>query len=140
MKSKVNRKKLHIAPRILLCESDELIRKVLVHHLEKYLHAEVYEADNGKVAEKVLSLRHFNLVITNQLLPIKSGLQVLETTRKELNNDVPFIVLGADGEDSSMIKAYRIGADDYLPNPINPTSLILKSQYLIKMVFKRNQN
>jgi DNA-binding response OmpR family regulator len=118
-------------PKILLCESDDLVRKILANQLMGELNAEVYEADNGKTALKILSMKEFSLVITNKLLPIKSGLEIVEYVRNELESKVPIVLIASDDEEHTMIEAYKMGVDDFMNKPINPVELGLRANYLI---------
>ncbi len=63
------------------------------------------------------------------MMPEESGLELLESIRKQKN--VPTIFLSAKGEPSDRISGLEIGADDYLSKPFEPKELLLRLERLL---------
>lgn len=68
----------------LLAEDDELIRDLVAHYLQR-LGYDVQEAPNGKVAIDILSRleqRRFDIVVTDLLMPLVGGEQVVREAQR----------------------------------------------------------
>ena len=64
-----------------------------------------------------------DLVLLDIMMPGLSGLDVLKEI-KELNKDIPVIMLTAYGTPQSAIEALRLGAYDHLGKPFNTETLL----------------
>jgi DNA-binding response OmpR family regulator len=104
--------------RILIIEDDIELRENLKEILE-YKNFEIWTADDGKSALKILENTVVDLIISDILMPNLGGLGVLSEIKllKGFEN-TPFILL--TGKASSEDQRYGIeqGADDYLIKPV----------------------
>ncbi|MFW5912482.1 MAG: response regulator, partial [Candidatus Hadarchaeota archaeon] len=78
-------------------------------------------------AEKGLELlrkEDFDCIVSDYQMPEMDGLDFLETVRKDLDSDIPFIVFTGKGREKVAVNALNLGADRYLQKGGNP-----KSQY-----------
>jgi DNA-binding response OmpR family regulator len=64
------------------------------------------------------------------MLPALSGFEVLRRLRQTSN--VPVIMLTARGEDVDRIVGLEIGADDYVPKPVNPRELVARIRAVLR--------
>ncbi len=71
---------------------------------------------NGEDGLRMALSEDPDLVILDLRLPKMSGLEVLRTLR-ELRCSVPVIVITAYGSEEVVVRALRLGADDYLAKP-----------------------
>jgi adenylate cyclase len=108
---------------ILVVDDNKMNRLLLARGLEQQGHR-VSFAENGRQALEMLHGGCFDLVLLDVLMPEMDGYQVLGqlTADSELKN-VPVIMVSAVGELDSVVKCIEMGADDYLPKPINPVLL-----------------
>jgi class 3 adenylate cyclase len=108
---------------ILVVDDNKMNRLLLARGLEQQGH-HVSFAENGRQALEMLHTQGFDLVLLDVLMPEMDGYQVLSelTADTELKN-VPVIMVSAVGELDSVVKCIEMGADDYLPKPINPVLL-----------------
>jgi two-component system, OmpR family, response regulator CpxR len=117
--------------RILLVDDDvelcELIAEYLVHE-----GLEVTPAHNGRDGLNLALSGDFSLVVLDVMLPRVKGFDVLRLIRKESN--VPVIMLTARGDDVDRILGLEIGADDYLPKPVNPRELTARIHAVLRRV------
>ena len=68
-----------------------------------------------------------DLILLDVILPDINGLELLKTFRKEHNSEsLPVIMVSAFNDVDSISKCIQLGAQDYLPKPINGTILIAK--------------
>jgi DNA-binding response OmpR family regulator len=75
---------------------------------------------------------NFDLVVLDVMLPAVSGFEVLRRLRQTSN--VPVIMLTARGEEVDRIVGLEIGADDYVPKPINPRELVARIRAVLRRV------
>lgn len=76
-------------------------------------------------AREKLDKEQFDLVLSDLRLPDSDGIMLLHWAREQ-NLTMPFIIMTSYGEIQSAVAAMKLGAEDYLQKPINPT--ILKSK------------
>ena len=96
---------------------------MLRHALERQGHA-VLEATNQAEAVKVLQQSQPALVLSDLRLPEGDGFGVLRTA-KELDSDIPVIVMTAYGSIEDAVSAMKQGALDFLAKPVDPDHLLL---------------
>jgi len=77
--------------------------------------------------DAVLALQNgeeYDTIVTDMMLPGKSGLQVLNTA-KSLHNSIPVIVMTAFASIDSAVDAMKGGAFDYITKPFNNDEVLL---------------
>jgi CheY-like chemotaxis protein len=80
--------------KILLAEDDHDLREIISIHLYETFNLEIVTATNGAEAiEKLQSDDSFDLIISDFLMPIKNGKNVLEFNI--LKRNIPFIMMTA---------------------------------------------
>lgn len=113
---------------ILVVEDDqhllEGIRDIL--ELDGY---GVLIAANGVEALAVLrnQSRVPDIIVSDIMMPQMDGVEFFKAVRKEpLWLSVPFMFLTAKGEKGDYYKGLRLGVDDYIVKPYDPTDLLVK--------------
>lgn len=116
--------------KILVIEDDKIINNIIEFLLKKEgYHIEI--ALDGVEGQEKIETYQPDLVITDIMLPYKSGLEITSFCKKR-QPAIPVIVISALGkEDMTIIEAFKIGADDLLAKPFNPIELILRVKRLI---------
>ncbi|MEE9447642.1 MAG: response regulator transcription factor [Arenicellales bacterium] len=110
--------------RILLVEDDTNLALSLEETLAAQAHS-VDKLDNGLSAYQLLKTEHYDAVVLDLSLPKMNGLEVLKLTREQ-HNLVPIIILTAQGDIDSRVKALNTGADDYLVKPFSTDELLAR--------------
>jgi len=103
--------------RVLLIEDDPAI----VAGLELNLSLEGYEvltAADGESGYRLAVDRAPDLILLDIMLPGANGLEVLRRLR-EVDADVPVLILTARGEEADKVLGLTLGADDYISKPFN---------------------
>lgn len=118
------------AEKILVVEDDQLTSRILNFILKKEGYA-VSSSQNGLDAIERMHVIQPDLVITDILLPLKSGLEVTSYCKTHFPH-IPVIVLSSLGEEEGTVtKAFKLGADDFVAKPFNPNELLLRVQRLL---------
>ena len=108
---------------ILIVEDKDSLRTMLRHALERQGHA-VIEARDQAEALKTLQQTQPALVLSDLRLPEGDGFGVLRAS-KEIDPDVPVIVMTAYGSIEDAVTAMKEGALDFLAKPVDPDHLLL---------------
>jgi DNA-binding NtrC family response regulator len=108
---------------VLLVEDKDSLRAMLRHALEAQGHTVVEARDE---AEAVQGLRQARpaVVLTDLRLPNGDGFGVLKAA-KELDPELPVIVMTAYGSIQDAVTAMKEGATDFLAKPVDPDHLLL---------------
>jgi DNA-binding NtrC family response regulator len=109
--------------RILIVEDKDSLRAMLRHALERQGY-EVIEANDQPAAIKLLQEAQPSLVLSDLRLPDGDGLAVLRAS-KDIDADVPVIVMTAYGSIEDAVRAMKDGAMDFLAKPVDPDHLLL---------------
>jgi len=108
---------------ILLVEDKDSLRAMLRHALEAQGHT-VIEARDQPEAERALQASRPAVVLSDLRLPEGDGLGVLRAS-KELDPEMPVIVMTAFGSIQDAVSAMKEGALDFLAKPVDPDHLML---------------
>jgi DNA-binding NtrC family response regulator len=108
---------------ILIVEDKDSLRTMLRHALEGQGHA-VLEARDESEAVQQLGQSRPVVVLTDLKLPVGDGFGVLRAA-KELDPDLPVVVMTAYGSIQDAVTAMKEGALDFLAKPIDPDHLLL---------------
>jgi DNA-binding NtrC family response regulator len=114
-----------VSPRaqILIVEDKDSLRTMLRHALERQGHA-VLEARDQPEAVRLLQQAQPSLVLSDLRLPEGDGFGVLRSA-KEIDSDIPVIVMTAYGSIEDAVAAMKEGAMDFLAKPVDPDHLLL---------------
>ncbi|MEI7848630.1 MAG: HD domain-containing phosphohydrolase [Chloroflexota bacterium] len=104
---------------ILLAEDNKFNRLRLSQQLEKQGHR-VEQVENGQQAMDLIRKKSFDLLLLDIIMPVMDGYQVLEQLNADVNlRNLPVIVISGVDEMESIIRCVQMGADDYLPKPVD---------------------
>ena len=117
--------------RILLVEDDVNLGFLLVDFLESAGY-EVKLYKDGESGLKGFRVSGFDLCILDLMLPLMDGF-TLAGKIKEINGDIPIIILSARSMREDKIKGFRIGVDDYITKPFDEEELL----YRVKAILSR---
>lgn len=118
--------------KILIADDEKDILEILEFKLQKQGY-EIYTASNGKEAMDAAKKIQPQLIILDVMMPFKTGVEVCELLRKDINfKQTPIILLTALGDEESHIKGLEAGADDYITKPVSTKILITRIQTLLR--------
>lgn len=114
--------------KILVVEDEKEIRDFL----KKSLEAECYVVDVAKDGEQgsfLARTNDYDLILLDNIMPKKTGLEVCRDIRQEENN-VPIIMLSVQSETITKVDLLNAGADDYLTKPFSLDELLARIKAL----------
>ena len=122
--------------KLLLVEDNEIIIKGLKYTLEQ----ENFEVDIVKSkedAEDALSIKEYDLVILDIMLPDGNGFDLCKYIKKE--KEYPVIFLTAKDEEKDVVLGFDLGADDYIIKPFRNRELISRIQNVLRRYNKNKK-
>ncbi len=118
---------------VLVVEDSKTIRAVEVSHL-KLLNFNIFEAENGEEALKVLEKEHIDLVITDIEMPKLDGIGLVKEIRKEHSiDDLPILVVSSVESVYTALKILKLGANDFVRKPFQKAELIIRINNLLEI-------
>jgi two-component system response regulator AdeR len=118
--------------RVLIVEDEREIADLLAAYVER-AGFEVARATTVHDAIRVHAQFHPDLMLLDIGLPGGDGLDVLTTIRRRF--DTPVIMVTALDDEITKLSSLRIGADDYVVKPFNPSEVVER----IRAVLRRAQ-
>jgi DNA-binding response OmpR family regulator len=88
-------------------------------------------ASDGITGVNLASNNTYHLVITDVMMPGKNGIEACKEIR-DINPDIPIIMLTALDSTDDKISGFESGADDYLVKPFDFRELLVRIQSLIR--------
>ncbi len=113
---------------ILVVEDSNSVRKKIVDSL-KMLDLEIFEADDGTSALKILRNRKLNidLVLTDLNMKTMDGDELCRIIRNDLKrSELPVIVLSSKIDKKTTVSLFNTGATDFLYKPFTAEELVVR--------------
>ena len=120
-----NFRTMNIVKKIVLAEDNSVLSLLLKFRLEK----EGYKlliAKDGKEALELIEEFNPELILTDIMMPYVSGLEVISHVRNKLNSKAPIIVFSSAGQEEIVLKAFDLGATDFMSKPFSPHELVIR--------------
>jgi DNA-binding NarL/FixJ family response regulator len=130
-------------PVLLITEDHPEMRAFIAKTLAPYF--EIKQAENGKVALDVLKTQRVDVVISDVMMPVMDGFELLEAIKKDKSlHQVSVIMLTARADHDDKLYALTLGIDDYLTKPFNASEFLARIKNIlenrIKIIRKNNNN
>ena len=107
--------------KIFICDDEPSIQRLLRHWVEDQWDYKVELFDNGTDLLKNMT-KEPDLILLDIMLPDINGLDILKKI-KSFNENLPIIMLSAQGSIEVALESIRLGAFDYFPKPIDSNRL-----------------
>jgi len=108
---------------ILIIDDERAIRKTLTEILS-YEGYKIDEASDGEEGLKRFAEKSYDLVLCDIKMPKVDGIEFLEKA-KEINADVPIIMISGHGNIDTAVEAVKKGAFDYISKPPDLNRLLI---------------
>lgn len=116
---------------VLVCDDDELLADLLEHKLSSRGYR-VTIARDGREALAMLAQNRPDAVLLDGMMPMVDGYEVLRQIRADAaSKDVPVIMLTARKQESDIVGALGLGADDFIVKPFIPEELLSRLARLL---------
>lgn len=116
--------------KIVIAEDNSTLSLLLKFRLEKEGY-ELLMAVDGKEAIELIKNNKPDLIITDIMMPFVSGLEVISHVRNKLELETPIIVFSSAGQEEMVIKAFNLGANDFMGKPFSPNELVIRVKRLL---------
>ncbi|RME20392.1 MAG: response regulator [Deltaproteobacteria bacterium] len=118
--------------RLLLVEDHEEMARFLVDCLEETF--VVLRARNGREALELLAGRSVDIVITDIMMPVMDGLELVSAIREDpYLARLPVIIISARQEVEDRVEGLEL-ADDYLAKPFHVQELVARARAIMRRV------
>ena len=108
-------------PLILIVEDNYDLRNFLLQSMKADFR--VIGAENGKEGFDLAKKYTPDLIISDIMMPVMDGLELCSRLKKEIHTShIPVILLTAKAMIEHWIEGLEIGADDYIPQTVQPES------------------
>lgn len=114
---------------VMVVDDEAHIRELVRLYLEDE-GMEIVERQNGQEAWEQLQQQAVDLVVLDIMMPQMDGWELCSRIRTL--GDIPILMITAKGEPADRIKGFRLGTDDYLVKPFDPTEMVLRVKALLK--------
>lgn len=117
--------------KIVLAEDNSVLALLLKFKLEKEGY-QILEAEDGKTAMELIDTQSPDLVLTDIMMPYVSGLELVSHIRNHQKSQIPIIVFSSAGQEEMILKAFDMGASDFMSKPFSPNELIIRIKRLLR--------
>lgn len=118
-----------ISGHILIVDDEAALRHTLARILQQ-AGFEVTTAANGHEGLALLAQHPFDLIYLDIHIPDMNGMEILKAVHAKFP-DLPVVLFTAQPDLNSAVEALRQGATDYLLKPLQPQSLIDRTQTIL---------
>ena len=119
-------------PLVLVVDDDDTVRLLMRAALEK-AQFRVIEAENGAIAIRMFGHFRPDIVLLDIFMPGMDGFSVLSELRRSAGGEViPILIVTGLDDIASIIKAFDMGATDFITKPINWTILGYRIHYHVR--------
>ncbi len=112
-----------MAQTILVIDDEKAIRRTL-NEILSFEGFKIEEAADGAEGLKKIETNSYDCILCDIKMPKMDGLELLEKT-KEINPDVPFIVISGHGNIETAVEAVKKGAFDFISKPPDLNRLLI---------------
>lgn len=114
-----------MSKRVLVADPSGTMRKIIIRSLQAIGRADAVEAADGEEAVTLFEPGHFDLILADWNMPVKSGRELIQEIRA-LDREVPIIMVATESERSRVPKTTQAGASDCLTKPFTADVLRAK--------------
>jgi signal transduction histidine kinase/class 3 adenylate cyclase len=130
----INQEKLGTKPASVLVVDDNPDLRAYVSRILRQEGYQVGTAHNGQEGFQMTQEHHPQLIVTDLMMPLVSGLEMIHLIRgQEELKGTPIILLTAKADEATRIEGAERGADAYLSKPFNDRELLAEVRNLLAL-------
>ncbi len=115
---------------ILVIEDDKDLNQAVCRYLRSHQYETVGVLNASKAFDELYAA-HFDLIISDIMMPGMDGFEFAETIRQQDKN-LPILFMTARDDFSAKERGYHLGIDDYMVKPIHMDELLLHIEALLR--------
>ena len=120
------------ARRVVLAD-DDATTIVMISTILKHFDFECEIARDGEEALEIARHKRPDLVLLDVAMPHMNGFEALTALRGDIaTRSTPVILVSAHREEAEVIKAFSLGADDYVTKPFNSGELMARINHVLR--------
>ncbi|NVK53119.1 MAG: response regulator transcription factor [Flavobacteriaceae bacterium] len=121
---------MNIPQKIVIAEDNSVFLMLIKLKLEQQGY-QLFIAQDGKKALELIEEHKPDLILTDIMMDYVNGLEVISHVRNVLKYITPIIVFSASGQEEMVLKAFNLGANDFLGKPLSPSELIVRVKRML---------
>jgi len=126
--------------KVLIADDEPDILEILKYNLEKEGYQVLTARDGNEALDKARQNQP-DLIVLDMMMPKKNGMEVLELLRLQpMFKDTLIMFLTALNDESTQLKGFSTGADDYVSKPVSTSVFVSKVNALFRRVKKQDSN
>jgi len=123
--------------KVLIADDEPDILEILKYNLEKEGYQVSTAKDGNEALDKAKQYQP-DLIVLDMMMPKKNGIEVLELLRVQpLFKDTLILFLTALSDESTQLKGFSTGADDYMSKPVSTSVFVSKVNALFRRIKKQ---
>jgi DNA-binding response OmpR family regulator len=111
--------------KIIVIEKESLLRNTICKKLQKEGY-ETIESEDGFDAIKKITKFKPDMVITDIMIPTKTGFDVINFVKEDLKRNIPIIVISQMRSEADVLRAFELGATEYMTKPFLLNELVAR--------------
>ena len=125
---------------MLIADDEPDILEILKYNLEKEGYQVSTAKDGNEALDKAKQYQP-DLIVLDMMMPKKTGLEVLELLRLQpLFKDTLIMFLTALNDETTQLRGFNTGADDYVSKPVSTNVFVSKVNALFRRVKKQENS
>ena len=121
---------------ILVADDTDAVRTIIVHALRALGYQNITEAEDGEQVLALIQKQDFDLLLLDIHMPKLDGYGVLAALQGDpVLRHMPVIVASGQGDIEAVARCIDLGAEDFLPKPVN--LVILRARMAASLERKR---
>jgi|GEM_PF-1628827 len=118
--------------RVLIADDDDVLQHILAYQLAE-AGWEVTRVEDGVAAQVALERGAFDLVLIDLSLPHVNGFELLELLDlRRSGRGEQVVVMSEQAQDKKIIRAFGLGAHDFMQKPLNPRVALSRFRRLLE--------
>jgi len=113
---------------VLIIDDSEAIRMLITAYLRTGGY-QILEAPNGQIGLEIVAERKPDLILLDITMPVMDGFSVCARLQQnEAFQSIPILMLSALSDTESKMRAFELGAVDYITKPVSKGELLARIQ------------
>ncbi|MFO0747574.1 MAG: response regulator [Myxococcota bacterium] len=118
--------------RALIADDDEVLQHILGYQLEAHAWS-VTKTGDGDVALRMVKGGEVDVLLLDLNLPHRNGFEILEQMGPG-SSAVRVLVMSEQVQEEKVVRAFELGAHDFVQKPFNPRVMVSRIERLLKAV------